>query len=666
MEGLRQSLSRWWRAAGVFVISSVGSVLLLEVIYRVVDDHPLTQLPLTASAPASEPTTVRGVSREETASLIEDLPVAPGVDRLWYFESPPETPRQRVDGELQALYEQVRYRLATPFDMFKLWNENFVRQEVCEDEAGGHFRDFPGFVFAFEPVERSPYPRYRFLPSTTTPFGLATNQLGWRGREVEVVKPSGVMRVAFLGASTTAGSHGERFAYPDYIDHWLNRWAQARHAALRFETLNTGREGIASTDMAAVMRQELAPLAPDIVVYYEGSNQFSMNWFARDVRGTSPSTSAYEWQVGLSSLARHSALARRLQALRLALVPPSGAEPVKPAYSLHWPDGLDEFEPQLDYEHLPLDLPTILRDVESIRRDSQDIDASLVMTSFLWMVWDGMVLDPRRQPSFRPYFDYLSKNMATYRYADIRRVADFQNRVYRRYAEAADIPFIDIAATFPRDPRFFVDPIHSTPDGSRLRAWIVFQGLIPIIESRLAAGTTAHARSLYADATRLPAKSPAKRLELAAIRRSCGVQPSEPDPVAPSPPTLRGRIHLEDLAWKQDSTEVQVEWRRGGLEVTSDQRPRGRELSTWIDTRGAREALIRVALQLRSGGVQLQALQEGQQTERTLLFLRPGKQEALLRVPLTGPGRLQVTWANARPNGGRSLFRILEMEVALQ
>ena len=322
-------------------------MLLLEVIYRVVDGHPLTQLTLAASAPPTERTTIRGVSSDEAAALIERLPTAPGVDRRWYFESPPEIPR-RVDDELQALYEQVRDRLATPFDMFKLWNANFVRQEVCADEANGFFRDFPGFAFAFEPVVPGPYPRYRFLPSTTTPLGLVTNRFGWRGREVEVVKPPGVIRVAFLGASTTVEFHGEPFAYPDYVGHWLNRWAQAHHPDFRFEILNTGREGIASTDIAAVMRQELPGAAPDIVVYHEGSNQFSLDRFARDTEKHLPQTSAEQERIALPSLARYSALARRLQALRRALLPPSGVEPIKPARSLHWPEGLDEFEPQLD------------------------------------------------------------------------------------------------------------------------------------------------------------------------------------------------------------------------------------------------------------------------------------------------------------------------------
>ena len=38
------------------------------------------------------------------------------------------------------------------------------------------------------------------------------------------------------------------------------------------------------------------------------------------------------------------------------------------------------------------------------------------------------------------------------------------------------------------DPDLFADATHNTPAGVRLRAWIVFPQLLPIIESRLASG----------------------------------------------------------------------------------------------------------------------------------------------------------------------------------
>ena len=43
---------------------------------------------------------------------------------------------------------------------------------------------------------------------------------------------------------------------------------------MHFEVLNAARESIVSTDNVAIVKNEVAPLRPDLVVYYEGGNQF--------------------------------------------------------------------------------------------------------------------------------------------------------------------------------------------------------------------------------------------------------------------------------------------------------------------------------------------------------------------------------------------------------
>ena len=40
----------------------------------------------------------------------------------------------------------------------------------------------------------------------------------------------------------------------------------------------------------------------------------------------------------------------------------------------------------------------------------------------------------------------------------------------------------------PQDPDLYSDAIHNTLSGLRVRAWIVFQQLVPIIEDRMARG----------------------------------------------------------------------------------------------------------------------------------------------------------------------------------
>ena len=133
-----------------------------------------------------------------------------------------------------------------------------------------------------------------------------------------------------------------------------------------------------------------------------------------------------------------------------------------------------------------MNLPTILHDLDTIREDAASEGAELVLASFLWLVKEGMVLDPIRH---RSIFDYLNQGYAPFRYADMERLAAFQNRVFARYAKLHRLAFIDVAKDMPFDPDLYVDAIHNSLAGERVRAWIFFQGLVPIVERHLKDGT---------------------------------------------------------------------------------------------------------------------------------------------------------------------------------
>ena len=79
---------------------------------------------------------------------------------------------------------------------------------------------------------------------------------------------------AFVGASTTVGAYDVPHAYPEFIGEWLNLWSRARNLPFTFEVVNAARTGIDSHSIAAIVRQEVVPIQPDLVVYYEGANQF--------------------------------------------------------------------------------------------------------------------------------------------------------------------------------------------------------------------------------------------------------------------------------------------------------------------------------------------------------------------------------------------------------
>jgi hypothetical protein len=100
-------------------------------------------------------------------------------------------------------------------------------------------------------------------------------------------------------------------------------------------------------------------------------------------------------------------------------------------------------------------------------------------------VKDGMVLHPIRH---RSILEYLNQGYAPFRYRDLERLAAFENRVFAKYARAHQLDFIDVARQMPLDPDLYVDAIHNDYAGERLRAWVFFQGLVPIVERHLKNG----------------------------------------------------------------------------------------------------------------------------------------------------------------------------------
>src|SRR5262249_17045487 len=157
---------------------------------------------------------------------------------------------------------------------------------------------------------------------------------------------------------------------PELVGYWLNRWAEAKHVPVHFEVLNTGRESIGSTDIAAVGRTEVVPLRPDLGGYYEGGNQFYPASIVDKVPkapagAPRPPAAPAAW---LETASRYSALMARVRAaIALTSASQDGREWPKPDYRVVWPEGLDEFDPDLAYPKLPTNLNTIQNDLDSIR-----------------------------------------------------------------------------------------------------------------------------------------------------------------------------------------------------------------------------------------------------------------------------------------------------------
>jgi hypothetical protein len=266
--------------------------------------------------------------------------------------------------------------------------------------------------------------------------------MGWRGPPIEVPRGPRTIRIVFVGSSTVIDGHFVPYSYPEFVGNWLNLWAQAKKLDVRFEVLNSARESNISTDLAHIVRTEVLPLRPDLVVYYEGGNQFRPESIVDKVPTGSPqppagaaTNAAPEW---LHGAARWSALAGRIQAaIGLAASDADGNEWPKPDYKVVWPPGLDEQDPDLAYPNLPINLNVIERDLDQIRGDLSTIGSDFALSSFAWMVKDGLVLDPIRH---RYILEHLSRPRAAGEFPEpfLRQVrARARNDLRRRRGPAS-------------------------------------------------------------------------------------------------------------------------------------------------------------------------------------------------------------------------------------
>jgi hypothetical protein len=518
----------------VVLVSTLVGLLLWEAGLRLLTGYG----PHDAAQPASVPAKPLGVADAER--YIRRLTRAGSPDQRWFAEDPPPLPnRTSASPAITARYRDFERRGLSGFQAEYVWNSYLVKRDRCN--PGGLFRNFPNTLLAFTPESVTIHPGYHFPANQTLESGLVTNQFGLRGHPLSLVKPARTIRIAFIGASTTINNHPFAFSYPEHVEHWLNRFAEANRYDVRFEVLNGGREGANSGDIEAILREELLALDPDLAVYYEGANSFnSANQLVRPIIAPRTEIDPHDpvVQHKLPEFVRtHFAIGdlldRALNGSRTV------GEPRKPYYSLQWPNEVDRDNPDPDSPNLPLDLPGIVKDLDAIRADLHAIGGRLTVCSFEWFTPSG-ALSPTRHE-----FIYKRLNTVLWPllYADVRRLSDFQNRVFRNYAASRKIPFLEVASEIPQDPDLFIDPVHMTEVGERVKAWIVFQQLVPVIRRLIESGQLPH----HTDAALLP-----KPLSMAAAEMPTNC----PVPAGPGE-RIAGGLSLETIKRALDEASVE-------------------------------------------------------------------------------------------------------------
>jgi lysophospholipase L1-like esterase len=102
---------------------------------------------------------------------------------------------------------------------------------------------------------------------------IVVNALGFRGPDIPERKPSGLVRIAFLGASTNfcAEVSGNEAVWPHMVVDEMRR----RYPSVDFDYVNAGVPGYSVESSTKNYQHFVSSLQPDLVVIYHGTNDLS-------------------------------------------------------------------------------------------------------------------------------------------------------------------------------------------------------------------------------------------------------------------------------------------------------------------------------------------------------------------------------------------------------
>jgi lysophospholipase L1-like esterase len=313
--------------------------------------------------------------------------------------------------------------------------------------------DTPAPRYVFKPNVRIVWRRDRFIPARPgeTPH-WSSNSWGFRSPEFAVKKPSGVIRIVALGSSTTEGSQADNETYPYYLQQDLDRMFPGK----KIEVINAGHHGQDIDDELAMLARYVLPLHPDVVVLYEGAANNGSFWSLGVHLGCTVG-----WPFGNCWLRSYPSWWRWAY-LHSALF-------VLFTEKLGW-----STRPLIPMPHESIE--RLLTDDTSaahyqnvlvrIGRETLSHGSKFVVMSMATVARDSLNLN---DPRMKMYYPLTSSDLAIH-------YASFNDRS-RAAAAELHVPFFDIAAAFPSEPKageyFPFDPVHFSPLGNQIFARLV-------------------------------------------------------------------------------------------------------------------------------------------------------------------------------------------------
>ncbi|MFM9941290.1 MAG: hypothetical protein ACKVP7_17545 [Hyphomicrobiaceae bacterium] len=550
----------------LFCLLSVVYLLAAgEFVYRFVDGFQFTSLTLQPRQAAAlvKSTEPSGFERK----MLDTVTFDRSLDTRWFF-APAKWPPRPTPPEIDARTKARAFGGAENY----VWNENYLRKgdySLTELFNGLSLDD----IFAFRGFDDSIYPRYKLLPGIQAGAGPA-NQFGYLyGNDLALKKAAKTIRVGWLGDSTSS-------QVDNFLDAYFRQWTERRGDGLQVEVINASRNASDLHDMASVLRHELGPFGIDYVISYSGNrmsiDQLPPHGVIKLPPGVQVQTGAFEYEEPSrlrkalapyrdSKLAKTSALFRHGVLHLLRELPGSELpEPAKPAVEVVYTPAYNATAPNLVETRKIHYLGRKLMALDAFKAAARDLDITPIVSTEMVYIQPGMV--PRHRPNRHLYGVANGSTYSPLTYTNIRKLLAGHNAIIATWARENDVAVIDTASLIPPLPVLSGDTVHDFELGIRMRAWIAFQTLLPMIERDLKSGRLPRPAPVIAAAPadlhpyldRPPVRIKRTTLLAAYNEPKSAAGSPEPDPAAPIAGHSRMPVPLDKLTAIDPLTRVEL------------------------------------------------------------------------------------------------------------
>jgi hypothetical protein len=300
-------------------------------------------------------------------------------------------------------------------------------------------------------------------------FSVSISDRGFRGRNFELEKPPGTIRVVTLGASSTFGYYDrDDETYPHYLELELTKITENT----KFEVLNLGIPHLTSTEILELFSAEALPLDADVITFYEGINDSSQMpetvWSAKkDTREMDSWVRRLRTQLGSMSLLRDVYVATRARLMIVAL-----------ADSLLVSD-------VFTYDHKDLQLHVVgkserfLKNVSALRKACVDRGIIFVVLS---QQARSMMIEDVKGITYEDEIGLVRRKLLETGAITHQEKTFLTHKILmddlKSWAAINGVPFADVIEALDQDRSMVVSWVHLNPRGNRVIATVLARTIV--------------------------------------------------------------------------------------------------------------------------------------------------------------------------------------------